>query len=1168
MTYEDAKELAFETGFLSGNETDGYEINTIALDMNYNKTIGDEKLNYNIHGEATVVNVSDSQFNQMDSIVSIDTLQATANVTQPDPRKPFKCNFSFDLNLGIKLSLPDLNSPPPNFDLLYSIGNFTTEISKINDDLIKSIQSLNCCDLENAYNTTIVPFFRWFADHEDIRYCSYDNPDSTSCGPMFGNRTFPMILLDIAKTLVQLYIVVRPLVCLFRPVPGNPWWPFDIDQMYWVRFIITMFDVYYDIIISGKLVDVVLTHPAKKIRESIEVCLFGEEREIPEELNRQITKFNNLLKAKKDIEDDIKIHNAKISKYTSQKNNIENGILTFRFIDKTIKDQEQEIDPGVVSNINTIMEENEDPHNYVFNCTFNELKAYIKQDKNFDPGFLNFAFLDFIYSKTKTNSVYGGESLENRLNNNSSYYLTIEGNSSLSELFVTDKVITDKNDITSLYKDSANTNTKMDPFRPIFESINGKIDSLKKKIATQTNINSNLNKNLNIINGLIVAAKSNLIKSSKNSIASETYLNIASIKKMANNNSICDCLVSSLESLTNTTFKIPLPEDILNISRDGFNNVKDKESYKIKLKDIPSTQRATIRGLILPIADNPNDIVGGFLEKGIVYNDKFINSVLDEADRLQKNITAKTLDSGKINIEIDNKSISLDKKLLSQTSRSTPLLAYLEAADNVFGKDLRVLYTIKEEDFKLSVPDPYDANSTVKEIDIQNIETFSIDWIPTDVYPSSFSIFKLGTRNLNKRYYNKYIEYKNTYTKALAIDKDLRNKFCSEVSKVLNTIDQDLTNSNNNLSIIKSGKLKLRQNLLKNLHESLCLNYPPFDLDHKFSLHYISEYREFLNNATANDDDDDELTSIKNALNNWYESRYKAVSGYTNDDNIEVPSIVKFFYYKDLIRDLNEWISEDHPIINDWVWSKVDIPCSCDGIICKLIQIIINMILSFLTQFVQRVFNYIMDLFWKSPIGKLLKLIISKVQCVMMLVNVKKDLSDLEKLVDGLKESLKNNIKLYTDPGVCLNQALTDENTNPTPPTSTNSSNDTIVTDSSGGTNDPNTLITNTTDPNGTASGSLNTSTSVSITTNDDGTTTIQTTGGDTPTQLQDKFTGAMNNLPATLILTTQVKPGAFINYPNHKFPLLVFDCNCEDECIECNDETKVQTIKELNNIK
>ena len=267
--------MAIDENFYSVNDkfANDLELSNQIHDLSYNKSGGSGDVVWMINGKAETINVSDKEFTTSNNIVSLDTMMS-ATVSQPDPRQPFKCNFSFSVNFDIKIKLPNLNAPAPNFKLLYKIDDFANEVSKINDDIIRAIQSMGCCDVADAYNKNIVPIFRWFADHKDVKNCSDDDPNGTGCGPMFGGNTFPMLLLNIAETLIKIYLIVRPLVCLLRPVPGNPWFPFDFDTLAPVRWIVAFFDLYYDKIISGKIMDLMID-PVKDLRKKIDVCLFG-----------------------------------------------------------------------------------------------------------------------------------------------------------------------------------------------------------------------------------------------------------------------------------------------------------------------------------------------------------------------------------------------------------------------------------------------------------------------------------------------------------------------------------------------------------------------------------------------------------------------------------------------------------------------------------------------------------------------------------------------------------------------------------------------------------------------------------------------------------------------------------------------------------------------------
>jgi len=231
-----------------------------------------------VSGSIQTVTVSDEEFmNSNITPLSVMMSGSTGSEGISDQNGIFNCNFSFNFSTNIDLKLPNFNAPSPDYSLMYRVQDFTNEISLINDILINGIQSLGCCDVAEAYNRSIVPIFRWLADHEDIKNCTANpnDPDNdNSCGPKFGSPTFPKMILELNEVLIQAYLIVRPLVCLLRPLPGNPWFPFDIDQLYFVRYIVAYFDLYYDIFISGKILDP-LIRPTKKIRENINKCING-----------------------------------------------------------------------------------------------------------------------------------------------------------------------------------------------------------------------------------------------------------------------------------------------------------------------------------------------------------------------------------------------------------------------------------------------------------------------------------------------------------------------------------------------------------------------------------------------------------------------------------------------------------------------------------------------------------------------------------------------------------------------------------------------------------------------------------------------------------------------------------------------------------------------------
>lgn len=173
------------------------------------------------------------------------------------------CNISFNMFNGISLSqlISDFFGLEsyPNLTLFDKADQFSYEISLINDILITSIEDMGCCDIAEKYNATVVPFFRYFADH----------PDTGTWGE--GNDNFISTLIEIVKVITSIQAVVEPLMCLIRPLPGNPWIPFDADWLAWAYAYNRKASPYIDKVMSGEVLDMMI-NPVANFRRKLEVC--------------------------------------------------------------------------------------------------------------------------------------------------------------------------------------------------------------------------------------------------------------------------------------------------------------------------------------------------------------------------------------------------------------------------------------------------------------------------------------------------------------------------------------------------------------------------------------------------------------------------------------------------------------------------------------------------------------------------------------------------------------------------------------------------------------------------------------------------------------------------------------------------------------------------------
>ncbi len=1155
-----------------------YSLDILSTDMLY--TDKTDAVQYNVSGDVTTTTISNSEFYESSDIVSIDTLTASATATQSNYKHPLKCNFSFDLNFHLKLNLPDLSAPPPNFDLLYSINTFAKEVGKINDDLITAIKQMNCCDLEDSYNHTIVPFFRWLADHKDSKYCSYTDSSDQSCGPIFGGNTFPQILYNIAKVLVQIYIVVRPFICLIRPIPGNPWYPFDFDQNFVIRFIVAFFDMYYDLVISGKIINP-LINVTKKIRQTMDYCLFGKQSEMAINLNMTVLELENLKKRKKLFEKKINTYKKLRDKLLKEKGNLLNEPMYFKIIKQSDKKIFNDLLPSsglkTPNNIfNTNLEKN---YKYKFNDIYN-INDCVKSSKtlNKDPNTTKLDFNDNcqqnIFNEFILNYIY-----DSYLKITGEYIITITNSTSGTGTVINSKIdvnITSEDEDPNIIRDNS---TGFNNFITDLKKIKERIEDINSKIANYNDSINFYNKMIKELDKKIPPENSPEFKEHHKSITSKSYLIDDMINKMANNNTICDCIISVIEVLANETFKMPALRKIKDFSPAGFSEVKGLKTVFQKLKDLNGTDYEGMKANLADICygpANPPRTENEIDNLNFIYSDYFIKLFNSEMDELRSKITINSNiikiqgNGNDITIDLTNND-SIDKFLKQKYTKheffnaNSVAGAWFVLIDNE--TDLHQAFILKKIDsIDVYTGDnlSYTYNESFYEMD-NNI-------LPTDAYRSSTGIFVEAIKKYIEVKSSELNKYRIIYNEQMETDKDNWQKFTEVLNQALNIVKIKLQTTENNFSVISTFKYKKILNDLKYIQSVVGLKYPDFTYEkklflitHNFDLEKIDKIDEFindeytedinslnsLNSLNSGDSMKSKLNEVYNAWKNFGPERIKILNTHSQ--------IMKYFLLDNLLNDMQQWVSEITVMYN-WVYVPIEIPCTCDGLICKLIQTIINLILTYVTQLIQSIFNGIMELFWKSPIGKLIKFIIAKIKCYLELVNVKKDLKTLEKLKDNLVDALKNNIKLYTDPSVCLNNIINDNNQNtnlnfddqtgiPTIPdifTPGNLNND----------------INNIPSITGESMNDNNyTTPTINITQDENGTQITNNGTGDLPAPMVPTYPQILNNLPVVLNLTEQVGVGSLITYPHHKFPLLTFICDCTPTCLICNEETKKATF-------
>jgi len=170
------------------------------------------------------------------------------------------CNIDFGTFLDIDWNLDALQFEvgPAPFDasLFDKADAISSEVAIINDMLINSILDMGCCDIAQVYNTTLVPFFQFFAD----------NPD--------GGENLISVLIKYSEIITALRAIVEPLDCLTRFVPNNPWLPKDVDPLAWIYGYFKETSPVLNRIMSGELLDLVL-NPVHSMRTKLQACLYN-----------------------------------------------------------------------------------------------------------------------------------------------------------------------------------------------------------------------------------------------------------------------------------------------------------------------------------------------------------------------------------------------------------------------------------------------------------------------------------------------------------------------------------------------------------------------------------------------------------------------------------------------------------------------------------------------------------------------------------------------------------------------------------------------------------------------------------------------------------------------------------------------------------------------------
>jgi len=223
-----------------------------------------DKQGYVQYYSANSLKVDDALFTEQDlfdNTVNIDgvSISAGAGITggASTDVNGKGCNISFETFMHIDFSLDEFtfDFQPSDFDtsLFDKADAISLEFATINDMLINSILDMNCCDIAGTYNSTMVPFFQFFADSNN-------------------GGEFITMLVRFAEVITAIRAIMEPLECLVRLVPGNPWFPFDVDWLMWIYGYFKEAKPFLDRILSGELLDIIL-NPVHNMRVKMQACL-------------------------------------------------------------------------------------------------------------------------------------------------------------------------------------------------------------------------------------------------------------------------------------------------------------------------------------------------------------------------------------------------------------------------------------------------------------------------------------------------------------------------------------------------------------------------------------------------------------------------------------------------------------------------------------------------------------------------------------------------------------------------------------------------------------------------------------------------------------------------------------------------------------------------------
>lgn len=158
------------------------------------------------------------------------------------------CHLNFN-NIGtLDFSWFNIQPTPVNFKLFSKLYRLSTTIKDINRTLINLITDLRCCGIAELYNEHVVPIFKWVLD------------------------TFIKTLINIAENIMIGHQSFKTILCVIRPVPGNPWMKSGgYDWLNNIYSYLNGFESVYEWLMDGYPIDMIL-NPVQEFYEKLVSC--------------------------------------------------------------------------------------------------------------------------------------------------------------------------------------------------------------------------------------------------------------------------------------------------------------------------------------------------------------------------------------------------------------------------------------------------------------------------------------------------------------------------------------------------------------------------------------------------------------------------------------------------------------------------------------------------------------------------------------------------------------------------------------------------------------------------------------------------------------------------------------------------------------------------------